>query len=326
MSGTGRAMFREKLYTTLLWSAVPIAGAMLADYAITILLLHAWAAYTPLVTLSIATIVSLPVCYTLVGGRIDLRHARDELAMARDQAVNANQTKTLFFANVSHELRTPLNAIIGFSELLALDAFAAKRREYATLIHSSGEHLLGLVNDLLDLARIEAGKFELHCENVSLDELVDECARIVEGRARDSGIRFGRRMAPDLPLAFADRRALKQILLNLLTNAIKFTRREGSIEVFARLNSSGELAFGVKDDGIGVAEEDQARVFERFGQGRHDVTGADEGTGLGLPIVKGLAEAHGGRVAMESRLGEGTCVTVWLPPARLNVQPQKFAL
>ncbi len=318
-------MFKEKLLTTLLWSAVPIAGAMLADYAITILLLHAWQSYTPFITLSVAVIVSLPVTYALVSGRIELRHARDELTAARDIAVNANQTKTLFFANVSHELRTPLNAIIGFSELLALDAFAAKRREYADLIHSSGKHLLGLVNDLLDLARIEAGKFELHDESVSLEQLIDECARTVEMRARESGVRLMHRIAPDLPHAFADRRALKQILLNLLTNAIKFTRRDGTVEMFARQTNAGELAFGVKDDGIGIAEEDQARVFERFGQGRHDVAGADEGTGLGLPIVKGLIEAHGGRVTMESRLGEGTCVTVWLPRTRL-VPLKKIAL
>jgi two-component system cell cycle sensor histidine kinase PleC len=318
-------MFREKLLTTLIWSAVPIAGAMLADYAITILLLHAWQSYTPFITLSVAIVVSLPVCYALVGGRIELRHARDALAAARDTAVSANQTKTLFFANVSHELRTPLNAIIGFSELLALDAFAAKRREYADLIHSSGTHLLGLVNDLLDLARIEAGKFELYAESVNLEELIGECARTVEVRARESGIGLMRRVAPELPHALADRRALKQILLNLLTNAIKFTRRDGTVEMFARLTSSGEFVFGVKDNGIGIADEDQARVFERFGQGRHDVAGADEGTGLGLPIVKGLIEAHGGLVSLESRLGEGTCVTVTLPRDRL-VPLKKIAL
>jgi two-component system cell cycle sensor histidine kinase PleC len=136
-------------------------------------------------------------------------------------------------------------------------------------------------------------------------------------RTRDCGIALICRVAPGLPHAFADRRALKQILLNLLTNAIKFTRRNGSVEIFARLAKSGELAFGVKDDGIGIAEEDQVRVFERFGQGRHDVTAADEGSGLGLPIVKGLIEAHGGRVTLDSELGEGTCVTVWLPRERL---------
>jgi signal transduction histidine kinase len=133
------------------------------------------------------------------------------------------------------------------------------------------------------------------------------------------------RIVPGLPHAFADRRALKQILLNLLTNAIKFTQRDGSVEVFARLATSGDLVFGVKDTGIGIAEEDQARVFERFGQGRHDVAGADEGSGLGLPIVKGLIEAHGGRVMLESQLGEGTCVTVCIPRERL-IATYKIAL
>jgi signal transduction histidine kinase len=311
-------MFREKLIATLLWSALPIAGAMCADYAITILLLHAYQAYTPFVTLSVAVIVSLPVTYALVSGRIDLRKTRDELAAARDAAVSANLTKTQFFANISHELRTPLNAILGFSELLALDAFAKKRVEYAHLINSSGAHLLGLVNDLLDLARIEAGKFELHDESVNLEELVEECAKIVELRARKSRLRLIRNIESGLPNVTCDRRALKQILLNLSTNAIKFSGAGGSVEIFARLAPSGELAFGVRDDGIGIAEEDQARVFDRFGQGRHDVSGAEEGSGLGLPIVKGLAEAHGGRVDMESRIGHGTCVTVWLPRERLE--------
>ena len=128
-----------------------------------------------------------------------------------------------------------------------------------------------------------------------------------------------------MPHAIADRRALKQILLNLLTNAIKFSRPGGSVEVFALLVPSGELSFGVKDDGVGIAEEDQARVFERFGQGRHDITSAGKGSGLGLPIVKGLVEAHGGHIAMESRIAEGTCVTVWLPRERVD-RPIQIAI
>jgi signal transduction histidine kinase len=156
MPCTGRAMFKEKLIRTLLWSAIPIAGAMLVDYAITIALLHDYRAYTPLVTLCIATIVTLPTAYALVSGRVNLRKAHDDLAVARDAAIGANQTKTQFLANMSHELRTPLNAILGFSELLELDVFAGKRAEYARLIHNSGAHLLDLINDLLDLSRIEA--------------------------------------------------------------------------------------------------------------------------------------------------------------------------
>jgi signal transduction histidine kinase len=309
-------MFWKKLSTTLLWSIVPIAGAMIADYAITIQLLHAYQAYTPFVTFSIATIVTLPVTYALVSGRLDLRKAHDQLAAARDTAIRANQAKTLFFANVSHELRTPLNAILGFSELLALDAFEGRRTEYAKLIHSSGAHLLCLVNDLLDFARIEAGKLELHCEVVNMEDLIAESVTFVEGRSLAAAVRISVSTAPEIPQLFGDRRALKQILLNLLTNAIKFTPPNGSVNLFARMAPSGEFVFGVKDTGIGIAEDDLIRVFERFGQGRHDVAAIQEGAGLGLPIVKGLVDAHGARVDMESRLGEGTCVTVWFPPER----------
>jgi signal transduction histidine kinase len=307
----------EKLSTTLMWSLVPIAGAMVADYTITILLLHAYQEYTPFVTLSVALVVSLPVVYIMVSGRIDLRNARDLLVRARDEAIRANETKDQFFANVSHELRTPLNAILGFSELLSLDSFAGKRVEYAHLIHNSGAHLLGLVNDLLDLARIESGKFELHDESVDIGDLLRECGKTMEARSTAAKLAVGFSIEQNLPLVYGDRRALKQITLNLITNAIKFTPPGGSIDVFARLGPAGDLFMGVKDDGIGIDKDDLTRVFERFGQGRHDVASAQEGTGLGLPIVKGLAEAHGGRAMMESQPGIGTCVTIWLPRRRM---------
>jgi signal transduction histidine kinase len=311
-------MFREKLITTLLWSAFPIAGAIVADYLVNVVVLGHPQDFTPLATLIIAAVVTLPTAFAFISGRSDLRRARDDLAAARDRAINADHTKSQFLANMSHELRTPLNAILGFSELLSLDAFAGKRTEYAKLIHESGAHLLGLVNELLDLSRIEAGKLELHCETIRLELLIDECLTALEPRARAGALNFARTIGPDLPPVFCDWRALKQILLNLLANALKFSGPGGTVEVFARLDPSGEAALGVRDDGVGIADEDQARVFERFGQARHDITETDGGTGLGLPIVKGLAEAHGGRVAMESRLGQGTCVTVWLPRERIR--------
>jgi signal transduction histidine kinase len=226
---------------------------------------------------------------------------------------------------MSHELRTPLNAILGFSELLKLDVFAAKRVEYANLIHSAGTHLLSLVNDLLDLSRIEAGKLELQDQTLDLGQLIEECAETVAARARAQEIILVRSVDPALPPVNADRRALKQILLNLLTNAIKFSRPGGSVEVFAKLVPSAEIAFGVRDQGIGIAQDEQDHVFERFGQARGQSSGAEKGSGLGLPIVKGLAEAHGGRVAMESRVGAGTCVTVSLPPERIE-RPLSIAL
>jgi cell cycle sensor histidine kinase DivJ len=242
---------------------------------------------------------------------IALRRARDDLAAARDAAIEASRAKTNFLANMSHELRTPLNAILGFAELLSINGFAERRVEYAQLIHGSGTHLLGLVNDLLDLSRIEAGKLELQNEVVCMERLIDECLTTVGPRARNGALKLVTNLERPLPKVFGDRRALCQILLNLLANAIKFTDRGGSVEVFAR--SSEEFAFGVRDSGVGIAAEDQQRVFERFGQARHDVASAEKGTGLGLPIVRGLTEAHGGRVTLESCVGQGTSVTVWLP-------------
>jgi len=321
----GHPMLREKLISTLLWSALSISAAMLADYVITIALLHDAQGYTPLITLCIATVVTLPTTFALVSGRFKLRKARDELAAARDAAVDANRIKTQFLANMSHDLRTPLNAILGFSELLAMDRFAQRRVEYAGLIHSSGAHLLDLINDLLDLSRIEAGKLELHCEPVDMESLAGECIAAVEPRARASNLTLVSTVEPHLPPVIADRRALKQILLNLLANAVKFSRSGGCVELFARLAPDGKLAFGVRDDGVGIAVEDHARVFERFGQVRHDIASAEEGTGLGLPIVKGLAEAHGGNVGLESQTGKGTCVTIWLPPERVG-KPVQMAI
>jgi len=319
-------MFREKIVTTFYWAAAAVAGAMLTDYLITVGLLHDYAGYTPFITLAVASLVSLPTTYAMVSGRINLRRARDEVANARDAAVNANISKTLFFANMSHELRTPLNAILGFSELLGSDIFAEKRVEYAALIHSSGRHLLDLVNDLLDLSRIEAGKLELHTEMLDFAVLVGESIKTVDSRARASRLCVVSNVARDIPNVMGDGRALKQVLLNLLTNAVKFSEPGGEVEVFAAMDSWGELMFGVRDEGIGIAPEDQVSVFERFGQARHDVTMEQEGSGLGLPIVKGLVEAHGGRVVLESRLGQGTCVTVWIPAERILLPAPAVAI
>jgi signal transduction histidine kinase len=309
-------MLREKVLMTSVWFALVLAGTMLADYVITIVIANDPGDYTPFITMAIATVVALPTTYALVSSRADLRSARDALIDARDAAVAADKAKTLFFSNMSHELRTPLNAIIGFSELLEHDVFAPKRVEYARLIHNAGKHLLSLVNDLLDLARIEAGRFELKCEFVDIPALVAECRDTVAPQARARHLHIEIALAPALPFVDADPRALKQILLNLLTNAVKFSVPGGTIDVSVTLEQSGEMALAVRDTGIGIAAEDQKKVFERFGQVRHDVAGIEQGSGLGLPIVKGLAEAHGGRVAMASTLGSGTSVTVWLPAAR----------
>lgn len=309
-------MFREKLVATLAWSALCIAGAMLVDYLVTVAILNDRANYTPWITLVVATLVTIPTSYVLISSRIDLRRTRDELAAARDAAVSANKTKTLFFANMSHELRTPLNAILGFSELLALEVFASRREEYAHLIHNAGTHLLSLVNDLLDLSRIEAGKLELHFEPLDFAVLMEECADTVAVRVRKRGLKLMQSIDEDLPHVDADARAIRQIVLNLLTNAIKFSKPNGNVELFAAVTPDSALVFGVRDDGVGIAEDEQAHVFERFGQARESKS-AEKGSGLGLPIVRGLAEAHGGGVEMKSRLNYGTTVTVTLPAERI---------
>lgn len=317
-------MFKNTAVTTLIWSSATVAGALAADYLITIVILHAYATYTPWVTFAVAVLVGVPATYALVSSRAKLRTARDELAVARDAAINANLSRTLFFTNMTHELRTPLNAIIGFSELLASDTFAAKRVEYAKLIHGSGKHLLALVNDLLDVSRIEAGKLQMNFEPVDFRELAEECLKTVEPRARGAKLRLVRQIDRNLPNLICDRRAVKQMLLNLLTNAIKFSSLGGAVELFAAIAPSGEMMFGVSDTGVGIAPEDQPRVFERFGQTKHG-TSISEGTGLGLPIVKGLAEAHGGRVALESEPGRGTRVTITFPSERVEA-PYPVAL
>jgi signal transduction histidine kinase len=313
-------VLKEKLVTTFLWAAACISAAMLLDFVVSVLILHESNDYTPLATLAIATLVSVPSTYVLVSSRIKLAHARDELAKASETAINANVSKTMFFANMSHELRTPLNAIIGFSELLGADMFASKRTEYARLIRSSGLHLLDLVNDLLEISRMEAGKLQLREEDISISPLVDECIKTIEPRARSARLRIGSEVEPEICDVFADGRALKQILLNLLTNAVKYSEAGGQIEVFAFATPGGEVAIGVRDNGVGIPPEEQPRVFEPFRGIRHDVLNVHESTGLGLPIVKGLAEAHGGRVELRSQVSKGTTVTVWLPTTRVRPQ------
>jgi two-component system, cell cycle sensor histidine kinase PleC len=341
-------MFREKLTITIAIVSAIVGAAMLVDYLITIVLLRDYAGYTPLITLAIAVIVAVPVTYALVASRFNLKQARDALTLARDAAeaakretleallsveiarckaeedrvaaTEASRAKSEFLANMSHELRTPLNAILGFSEMLASRAFAERREEYAQLINSSGLHLLGLVNDLLDLSRIEADKVELHDEEIRIDGLVRTCVDIVRPRADEGHLALISAVDIGLPEIVGDRRALAQILLNLLSNAIKFSNAGKSIEVFARPGPENGLCLGVRDEGTGIPEEDQPRLFERFGQSRYDVSHSAKGAGLGLPIVKGLTEAHGGRVALQSRIGEGTCVTIWLPQSRLKTK------
>jgi two-component system cell cycle sensor histidine kinase PleC len=252
-----------------------------------------------------------------------LAQAKSDSDRARERAEAASLAKSQFLANMSHELRTPLNAILGFSELIKSRAFAAvpgKHQEYAELIHDSGLHLLTLINDILDLARIEAGSLVLREADVDLGALIADVTRLMTHRAQTGGCAMQTETGAGLPDIFADERAVKQILLNLVSNAVKFTPAGGTVIVFAHVGTAGGVSFGVSDNGTGIAEEDRARVFQNFGQGRHDVAIVDKGTGLGLPIAKGLVEAHGGQIVLQSRVGHGTRVTVSLPPERSRMK------
>ena len=258
-----------------------------------------------------------------------LASAKFESDRARQRAEAASQAKSEFLANMSHELRTPLNAIIGFSDLMKGEVFgrlgSAQYLEYTHHIHDSGQHLLGLINDVLDLAKIEAGRFAIRPVELNLRESIIGALKLFEVRAIDAKINFKHDVENDLPLLIADERGVHQVLLNLISNAVKFTPPGGTITVFAKRSINGGMEIGVSDTGVGIDPDDINAVFEAFGQGRHDIATAEKGTGLGLPIVRGLVEAHGGKVRLESQLGKGTTVACFFPRERLTA-PQPIPI
>ncbi|GAA0868706.1 hypothetical protein GCM10009116_06700 [Brevundimonas basaltis] len=260
--------------------------------------------------------------------KLSLLARKYEIAMTRAEA--ANQAKSEFLANMSHELRTPLNAINGFSEIMAGEMFGPlgdpKYKGYAADILKSGQHLLSLINDILDMAKIEAGKLTLHYEPVSLKEIVEDAARLMRGRIEESGLKL-LVDAPDMPTIEADHRGLKQVMLNLLSNAVKFTPEGGDIVVALSRGDDGRVRVAVTDTGIGIAAEDLNRLARPFEQveGQHSKT--TQGTGLGLALTKSLIELHGGTLTLESEPGRGTTVSFDLPIRRpgQTVEPQARA-
>jgi signal transduction histidine kinase len=230
----------------------------------------------------------------------------------------ANQHKSEFLANMSHELRTPLNAIIGFSEVLLEGLFGElneKQVDYLKDIHSSGRHLLTLINDILDLSKVEAGRMELEPSTFDVSEAVTNAMALVRERAQKHAIALGQEVDPVLGTIVADERKFKQILLNLLSNAVKFTPDGGRIDVRARGNGT-DIVVAVSDTGIGIAPEDQSAVFEEFRQVGRNYTNKQEGTGLGLTLTRKFVELHGGRIWLESEPGKGSTFTFSIPRQR----------
>jgi signal transduction histidine kinase len=262
----------------------------------------------------------------------ELEHANAALREALAAADRANAAKSAFLAAMSHELRTPLNAIIGFSEIIAGNMLgaggAARYREYAKDITDSGHHLLSIINDLLDMVKIEAGKLELHLEDVAVEVVVEEVLRMLRGRISEAKLDCELALAADLPPAYADRRIVKQVLVNLLSNAIKFTPPAGKITIAAR-RESGFVALSVVDTGIGMTAEEVAQAAEPFYQADRSLARRFGGTGLGLTLVKAFVEQHGGRfaIASEPAMGTTTVVTFPVPPpgVRPAVAPPQLA-
>lgn len=266
----------------------------------------------------------------------EMEELRAALALARDAADSSNVAKNRFLATVSHELRTPLNAIIGFSDMLIHGMCGpfgdAKQREYVGMIRESGNHLLAVVNSILDVSKIEAGSYDIHPESFRFADAAEMCRAMLALQADAKRIALNVRIGSGVGEIMADRRSVKQMLINLVSNAIKFTPEGGGITLAATRIGS-RLHFSVSDTGIGIAEADLARVGEPFTQIQNDYTRQFEGTGLGLSVVRGLVSLHGGTMTIESAPGEGTTVSISLPvdgrrahePSRGEVLPMKPA-
>ncbi|MEO5336282.1 MAG: response regulator [Magnetospirillum sp. WYHS-4] len=263
----------------------------------------------------------------LKGEIAERRRAEEELRKAKEIAEAASRAKTEFLANMSHELRTPLNAIIGFSDMIRNQVFGKfadctvgqKYLEYIDNIHDSGVHLLKIINDILDVSRIEVGKVKLNEEYLDLREVVKATERLIRSQADKNKVRLRTELPDSLPALLGDERILKQTILNLMSNAVKFTPEGGTVTATIRLRQGGVLEVAVMDTGIGIAPEDHGKVMLPFGQVDSSLSRRHEGTGLGLPLAKTFMELHGGSLTLESALGQGTTVTLSFPQERTQM-------
>jgi signal transduction histidine kinase len=305
-------------------AAAAAAGIALGLGIVVLEILNSYANYSPLILLALLYLTLMAgqsrMIYIRFSRAWQLEQDREELiarlTAAHEQALAASKAKSEFLANMSHELRTPLNAIIGFSDIVRSRTFGddtARYSQYAGFINQSGQHLLGLIGDILDLAKIEAGRKKLQQEPIDLGSLVcDEVTRVGE-RAAAKGISVSSNLPAALPLLHADLQSVRQILAHLLSNAVKFTPHGGKVVVAVVLNASEEIELSVSDNGVGISPEEQRFLFERFGQNNAQTTTAERGTGLGLAIVKGLVDMHHARIRLHTELGNGTHIAIIFP-------------
>jgi nitrogen-specific signal transduction histidine kinase len=280
-----------------------------------------WTFYAYTTVYAGCMLLSARYSYDTFIDNVRLRMANADLAY---KAEAANRAKSRFLANMSHELRTPLNAIIGFAEVIH-NQFKGpvgnpQYIDFARAIHESGRHLVGIINDILDLSKVEEGKLDLEEDSVNLPAAVERITRLMRQGIDSAGLELSITLAPDLPEVLGDARKLDQVLLNIMSNAVKFTPSGGHISIAAQRNAGG-IALIVADTGVGISEDELAEVLKPFVQGRDSERRLVRGTGLGLPLADQMMKMHGGSMSLASRRGEGTVVTLQLPTARLLAAP-----
>ena len=301
----------------LVWHEVNLPTITLALVATGTLLFFSYLAER-LYTSAVGTITARAEKDALIA---ELETAKANSDEARRRAEESNLAKSRFLATMSHELRTPLNAILGFSDVMASEMMGAHvvdvYRDYAKDIHASGEHLLNIINEILDLSRVESGRYELREDAIHLGAIAEDCRHMLQMRAKAKSIRMSEQIEPNLEALWADEKAVRQICLNLLGNAIKFTPQNGEVKIIVTRDVAGGQKIEVVDNGPGIPEKELPLVLESFGRGSLAIKTAEQGTGLGLPIVKGLIDLHGGSLELQSQLRQGTRVIIRFPAHRV---------